>query len=291
MTAGYCSGSSKPKWRGLFDAGSSPLRSRGFTLIELLVVISIIALLVGILLPALGAARATARGAMCKSNMRQIGLMYFTYANDNNEHLPTPEDMQGDVAGSQLPTRWWGLRPGDLISENPIQFNGNRYSGNLRLLLPYGLIDKDPAFLCPDIDYGGDITPDIAEHMINWVGRFPYLYRMTTSGYWDPISASEPGIAVRPERDQKLVLGTNAIRSDMWLLFDSQVNRLVPLPGLSAPGRGERDGTTLFAWNMRILEINEKTRHKGVNTTYFDGSVSKIGQGDYLDKSDPKHLY
>ncbi|WP_428386790.1 type II secretion system protein [Mucisphaera sp.] len=57
---------------------------RGFTLIELLVVISIIALLIGILLPALGAARSTARTLACGSNVRQIGVAYFTWLTDND---------------------------------------------------------------------------------------------------------------------------------------------------------------------------------------------------------------
>ena len=59
-----------------------------FTLLELLVTISIIAILAGILMPALNAARGKAHGIACISNLRQIGNAYNLYTNDNEEYWP-----------------------------------------------------------------------------------------------------------------------------------------------------------------------------------------------------------
>jgi len=63
-------------------------QSRAFTLIELLVVIAIIALLVSILLPALGQARDQARAAVCLSNVKQVGLAFFLYAEEHRGIIP-----------------------------------------------------------------------------------------------------------------------------------------------------------------------------------------------------------
>jgi prepilin-type N-terminal cleavage/methylation domain-containing protein len=62
---------------------------KAFTLIELLVVISIIALLVGILLPALGAARRSAQGVACLSNIKQFGVALGVHVAENDGELPT----------------------------------------------------------------------------------------------------------------------------------------------------------------------------------------------------------
>ena len=60
----------------------------GFTLIELLVVVSIVALLVALLLPALGQARERANAAVCVSNLHQLSLGMRTYATDNQNYFP-----------------------------------------------------------------------------------------------------------------------------------------------------------------------------------------------------------
>ncbi|MAX25968.1 MAG: hypothetical protein CMJ19_15840 [Phycisphaeraceae bacterium] len=63
-------------------------RSKAFTLIELLVVISIISLLINILLPALGAARASGRAIQCAANMRGVGLGVASYCDAYRNHYP-----------------------------------------------------------------------------------------------------------------------------------------------------------------------------------------------------------
>jgi len=78
-------------------AKRSCLRKASFTLLELLVVIAIISLLAALLLPVLGRMREKARRVACMSNMRQIGMAIFAYANDNGGAFYIPQNLTQPV--------------------------------------------------------------------------------------------------------------------------------------------------------------------------------------------------
>ncbi len=82
----------------------------GFTLIELLVVLSIIALLLAILLPALSGARSVAKQAICLSNQRQLGIALAAYGVDHDGLRPSPSWHEG-----QPDMRTWDRALGDYV--------------------------------------------------------------------------------------------------------------------------------------------------------------------------------
>lgn len=101
------------------SAARQRLYRSGFTLVELLAVIAIIAILAALLLPALASAKASARSAACKSNLRQLGIALLSFTHDN-EHYPASEYLDPRI--SSFVTYGWPAYLLPYVSSNTALF-------------------------------------------------------------------------------------------------------------------------------------------------------------------------
>lgn len=123
----------------LLNVGSRA--KKGFTLIELLVVIAIIAILAGMLLPALAKAKTKSQGIFCMNNGKQMMLAIQLYAHDNQDYLPPNPDDGNTTPG-------WNWCPGQAGPNGAHQFNPDILNDpNLAMLASYGI--KHMMYKCP----------------------------------------------------------------------------------------------------------------------------------------------
>jgi prepilin-type N-terminal cleavage/methylation domain-containing protein/prepilin-type processing-associated H-X9-DG protein len=138
---------------------------KAFTLVELLVVIGIIALLVGILLPALGRAREQANTIKCASNLRQIGQAFAQYLTENQDTFPPSNFYTGlQMGGAPNPnapsygyTHWSALINGTKKWQMASDYLNGNSSANYGApqIAPFVNTSGWEQFQCPSLDNGG----------------------------------------------------------------------------------------------------------------------------------------
>ncbi|MFA9480450.1 type II secretion system protein [Phycisphaerales bacterium AB-hyl4] len=182
----------------------SRIRSTAFTLIELLVVITIIALLVAILLPALARAREAAQATRCLSNQRQIGIALAGY--------------QAESSGF-FPPMFPGYHP-DNPSSNNLSSDGF-YDWSSTLMTLDHLTGKE-VYICPSnghIDRSRVILAS-THHTIFKANSYGYnrLHIGTSARYLPPYHTADPNLSPPAREDQIRSPSSTITVADAWLL-------------------------------------------------------------------------
>lgn len=234
-------------------AGTPRGNLRAFTLIELLVVIAVIALLISILLPAIGKARLTAQNVICQNNLRQIGLGIQMYLDDQKD--PRYIDMFPFLPGKE---------------RNPVtgshDFRAHRWNA-MRVLESYMGGESQPIYVCPSARGASSVLEPQTRQSMTFGGRVQVLdYDLDGveeySEYWfndSPMvtNPTQPGDYAKGVSGQRVRFVRNP--TELVLAIDAidwiprhRVRAEIDQVGLNTSG-----GSNLLRGDLRVQQMSE----------------------------------
>lgn len=261
-------------------------RSSGFTLIELLVVIAIIALLISIIVPSLGRAKASAKNVVCRSNLKQLYTGLYMYQQDSGR-FPMAERRAASI-NDVPPDGWWYTDP---ATNEPTAFP------------PYG--GSGFTWFWPQIagTYLGEYSFDVyrcpgsrcpTPHDTGRQGA-PYAGNYGCSRNIMPIPAGQVYAGQPPQPDRRSMKITGIKNpSSVALIFDSgshvldHGSAIYPggfrwyMPGYQLNKKGPFNG---YGWHPGYKSDADKGRHPNasINIGWIDGSIENMKSDEFVE--------